>query len=61
MNDVEYQAFTMTRLGHTYGAQEDMHIHLPIMKTLFLGIGLIGATDGIRTRTKSLEGFCASH
>ena len=21
----------------------------------------IGATDGIRTRTKSLEGFCASH
>ena len=32
MNDVEYQAFTMTRLGHTYGVQEDMFIHLPYEK-----------------------------
>jgi len=36
VNDVEYQAFTMTRLGHTYGAQEDMYIHLPIMKNFIL-------------------------
>jgi len=27
----------MTRLGHTYGAQEDMYIHLPIMKNFILG------------------------
>ena len=37
VNDVEYQAFTMTRLGHTYGGQEDMYIHLPIMKNFILG------------------------
>lgn len=34
---IEYQSFTMSRLGHEYGEAEDMKVHLPVMKNFILG------------------------
>ena len=34
---IEYQSFTMSRLGHEYGEAEDMKVHLPVMKKFILG------------------------
>lgn len=35
-NDIEYQAFTMSRLGHTFGREEDMRAHFPVIKDFLL-------------------------
>ena len=31
-NNIDYQSFTMTRLGHTFGREEDMRAHFPVIK-----------------------------
>ena len=31
-NNVPYQAFTMSKLGHTFGKKEDIKAHLPVLK-----------------------------
>lgn len=31
-NNVPYQAFTMSKLGHTFGQEEDIKAHLPVLK-----------------------------
>ena len=31
-NNVPYQAFTMSKLGHTFGQKEDIKAHLPVLK-----------------------------
>ncbi len=31
-NNVEYKSFTMSRLGHTFGREEDMRAHFPVIK-----------------------------
>jgi dipeptidyl aminopeptidase/acylaminoacyl peptidase len=31
-NNVPYQAFTMTKLGHTFGEKEDIKAHMPVLK-----------------------------
>ena len=31
-NNVEYKSFTLSRLGHTFGREEDMRAHFPVIK-----------------------------
>jgi hypothetical protein len=31
-NNVPYQAFTMTKLGHTFGGKKDIKAHMPVLK-----------------------------
>ena len=31
-NNISYQAFTMSKLGHTFGQKEDIKAHLPVLK-----------------------------
>ncbi len=31
-NNIPYQAFTMSKLGHTFGQKEDVKAHLPVLK-----------------------------
>ena len=31
-NNIPYQAFTMSKLGHTFGQKEDIKAHLPVLK-----------------------------